>query len=63
MDDLLPKWLPSWTRWPLFVLTVVITPGSSASEVKVDGPGRYGITPIGWLFFGCLAAWLLSKTI
>ena len=59
VDALLPKGLPSWTRW-LLAPTFVVTPTPSSQPER---PSAWGITRWGWICFGCFAVWLLVTVI
>ena len=57
VDALLPKGLPSWTRW-LLAPTFVVTPAPSSGPERQSA---WGITLWGWICLCCFAVWLLVK--
>ena len=61
VDSLLPKGFATWMR-SVLALTFVITPAPSETD---SGAERFvwGITPVGWLCFGCVAVWLAVKAV
>ena len=59
--ELMPKWLPRWARGILAVVLLIPPAAPCPIDSSAERSTRGGVTRWGWLFFGCIAVWLITK--